>query len=139
MNTEVGSVHPQALGLYGKVNGLQERISRRLRSRLRRGCPMSEGEEANFLHVIQVCHAGLELQPFPDRPRTLRLCQGNYSCAAGLAASTSLKLARYCRKTRIQRTEATSAGAMLAGASVRWNARMLYSSAARIVSARGTK
>ena len=29
---EVGSVHPQALGLYGKVNGLQERISRRPRS-----------------------------------------------------------------------------------------------------------
>ena len=32
MNTEVGSVHSQALGLDGEVNGLQERVSRRLRS-----------------------------------------------------------------------------------------------------------
>jgi hypothetical protein len=32
MNTEVGSVHSQALGLYGEVNGLKERVGRRLRS-----------------------------------------------------------------------------------------------------------
>ena len=29
MNTEVGSVHSQALGLYSEINGLQERVSRR--------------------------------------------------------------------------------------------------------------
>jgi hypothetical protein len=32
MNTKVGSVHSQALGLHGEVNGLQERVARRLRS-----------------------------------------------------------------------------------------------------------
>jgi hypothetical protein len=31
MNTEVGPVHTQALSLYSEVNGLQERVSRRLR------------------------------------------------------------------------------------------------------------
>jgi hypothetical protein len=30
MDTEVGSVHSQALGLHGEVNGLQERIGCRL-------------------------------------------------------------------------------------------------------------
>src|ERR1700685_1643909 len=35
MNTEVGSVHSQALGLYSEVNGLQERVRRRPRSGLR--------------------------------------------------------------------------------------------------------
>jgi hypothetical protein len=30
MNPEVGSVHSKALGLYGEVNGLQERVGRRL-------------------------------------------------------------------------------------------------------------
>jgi hypothetical protein len=32
MNAKVRSVHSQALGLDGEVNGLQQRISRRLRS-----------------------------------------------------------------------------------------------------------
>jgi hypothetical protein len=31
MHTEVGSVHSQALGLDSEVNGLQQRVSRRLR------------------------------------------------------------------------------------------------------------
>jgi hypothetical protein len=31
MNTEVRSVHSQALGLHGKVNRLQERVSPRVR------------------------------------------------------------------------------------------------------------
>jgi alkanesulfonate monooxygenase SsuD/methylene tetrahydromethanopterin reductase-like flavin-dependent oxidoreductase (luciferase family) len=35
MNTKVGAVHSQTLGLHGEVNGLQERVARRLRSRLR--------------------------------------------------------------------------------------------------------
>jgi len=32
VNTKVGSVHSQALGLDGEVNGLQERVGPRLRS-----------------------------------------------------------------------------------------------------------
>ena len=32
MDTKVGSVHSEALGLHGQVNGLQERVGRRLRS-----------------------------------------------------------------------------------------------------------
>jgi hypothetical protein len=32
MDAEVGSVHSQALGLYGEIDGLQEGINRRLRS-----------------------------------------------------------------------------------------------------------
>jgi hypothetical protein len=32
MDAEVGPVHPQALGLYGEIDGLQEGINRRLRS-----------------------------------------------------------------------------------------------------------
>ena len=31
MNAEVGSVHPQALGLHSEIDGLQERIGCRLR------------------------------------------------------------------------------------------------------------
>jgi hypothetical protein len=32
VNTKVRSVHSEALGLHGEVNGLQQRVSRRLRS-----------------------------------------------------------------------------------------------------------
>ena len=30
MNTIVGAVHSQALGLYGEINGLEQRVRRRL-------------------------------------------------------------------------------------------------------------
>ena len=43
----------------------------------------------------------------------------NYPCTTGFAARTLLKLSRYCRKTTTHSTQATSAGAMLAGASVK--------------------
>src|ERR1700675_4690598 len=46
-----------------------------------------------------------------------------YACVAGFALKMPLKLSRYCRKTRIHNTQATSAGAMLPGASARWKDR----------------
>ena len=42
-----------------------------------------------------------------------------YDRAAGFAAKISVKLSRYCRKTSTHSTLATSAGTMVAGASVR--------------------
>src|SRR5215469_5096731 len=54
MNPKVSTVHSQALGLYGKVNGLQQRVRRRPRLGLRGGGPMTEGEKANFLHETLV-------------------------------------------------------------------------------------
>ncbi len=54
MNAEVGSIHSQALSLDGEIDGLEESISRRARFRLRRRCPMTEGEEADLLHTIQI-------------------------------------------------------------------------------------
>ena len=32
MNKEIGSVHSHSLCLHGEINGLQERVGRRLRS-----------------------------------------------------------------------------------------------------------
>jgi hypothetical protein len=46
-------------------------------------------------------------------------CEAIYACVAGFALKMPLKLSRYCRKTRIHNTQATSAGAMLPGAIVR--------------------
>src|ERR1700722_12424103 len=59
-----------------------------------------------------------------------------YPCTAGFAARIPLKLARYCKNPSTHNTHATSPGAM-PGESVRWKARMLYSSAASRVRARG--
>jgi hypothetical protein len=46
-------------------------------------------------------------------------CDALHGCVAGFALKIPLKLLRYWRKTSIQSTEATRAGAMLAGAKVR--------------------
>src|ERR1700688_1762817 len=48
-----------------------------------------------------------------------------YACIAAFALKMPLKLSRYCRKTTIHNTQATSAGAMVPGDIVRCNARML--------------
>jgi DNA invertase Pin-like site-specific DNA recombinase len=42
-----------------------------------------------------------------------------YACVAAFALKMPLKLSRYCRKTRIHNTQATSAGAMVPGDIVR--------------------
>ena len=49
----------------------------------------------------------------------LSYCEAIYACVAGFVLKMPLKLSRYCRKTRIHNTQATSAGAMLPGAIVR--------------------
>jgi hypothetical protein len=49
----------------------------------------------------------------------LAYCEAIYACVAGFTLKMRLKLSRYCRKTRIHNTQATSAGAMLPGAIVR--------------------
>jgi hypothetical protein len=49
----------------------------------------------------------------------LSYCEAIYACVAGFVLKMPLKLSRYCRKTRIHNTLATSAGAMLPGAIVR--------------------
>jgi hypothetical protein len=54
MDPEVGAVRAQLLGGDGQVDGLQERVRGRASVRLRRGRPMSEGEESNFLHAANL-------------------------------------------------------------------------------------
>src|SRR5208282_6243962 len=54
MYAEIGSVHSEALGFHGEIDGLQERVSRGARFRLPRRCPMAERKEADLLHVIQI-------------------------------------------------------------------------------------
>jgi len=49
------------------------------------------------------------------------------------------KLGRCCRKTNTHRTAARMPGPIVAGAIVKWKARMLEISAARRTSANGTK
>ena len=49
------------------------------------------------------------------------------------------KLGRCCRKTNTHRTPTRRPGPMVAGAIVRWKARMLKISAAKRTSASGTK
>jgi hypothetical protein len=45
--------------------------------------------------------------------------EADYFCTTGFAARMPLKQSRYCTKTSTHNTQATSAGAMLDGASVR--------------------
>src|ERR1700751_4217101 len=49
----------------------------------------------------------------------LSYCDAIHACVAALAVKMPLKLSRYCRKTRIHNTQATSAGPMVPGAIVR--------------------
>ena len=51
MDPEIGAVRAQLLGGDGQVDGLQERVRGRAGLRLRRGRPMPEGEESDFLHA----------------------------------------------------------------------------------------
>src|SRR5579871_391177 len=51
----------------------------------------------------------------PCRP----YCDAIHACVAALALKMPLKLSRYCRKTRIHNTQATSAGAIVPGDIVR--------------------
>ena len=84
-----------------------------------------------FARHIGAC----EIRAVPSRPRSRPLQQAGtrtshtaktiYRCVAGFALKMPLKFSRYCRKTRIHNTQATSAGAMPSGAIVRWKARML--------------
>ena len=50
MDAEVSAVRAQLLRRDGKVDGLQQRIGGGPRLRMRRGRPMAEREEADFLH-----------------------------------------------------------------------------------------
>ena len=52
MHTEVGAVRAELLGRDRQVDGLQERVGRRARLRLRRGRPMAEREEADFFRNV---------------------------------------------------------------------------------------
>ena len=51
VDAEVGAVRAQLLGRDGQIDGLQERVGRRARLRLRRGRPVPEREEADLLHA----------------------------------------------------------------------------------------
>ncbi len=47
---EVGAVRAQLLGGHRQVDGLQQRVRRRPGPRVRRGGPVSQGEETDALH-----------------------------------------------------------------------------------------
>ena len=51
VNAEIRPVRAQLLGRDGQIDGLQERVGRRARLRLRRGRPVPEREEADFFHA----------------------------------------------------------------------------------------
>ena len=50
VDAEIGPVRAKFLSRDGEVDGLQLRVSRRARPRLRRGGPMPEREEADLFH-----------------------------------------------------------------------------------------
>jgi hypothetical protein len=77
---------------------------------------------AKTAHYTQPTQANTGLE-WATRPK--QFMPASYACVAGFALKMPAKLSRYCRKTRIHNTQATSAGAMVPGAIVRWNARML--------------
>lgn len=52
MHPEIGPVGAELLGRHRKLDGLQERIGRRARLRLRRRGPVAEGEEADMFHGV---------------------------------------------------------------------------------------
>ena len=54
MHAEIGAVGAELLGRDGQVDGLQQRVGRRARLRLRRGRPVPEREEADLLHALAV-------------------------------------------------------------------------------------
>ena len=50
MHTKIGAVGAQFFSRNGEIDGLQQGVFRRARLRLRRGGPVTEGEEADLLH-----------------------------------------------------------------------------------------
>ena len=54
-----------------------------------------------------------------ETPHATYTAKGIYGYVAGFALKMPLNLSRYCRKTRIHNTQATSAGVMVPGAIVR--------------------
>src|ERR1700733_746997 len=79
----------------------------------------------HLLRALAPCECRIADHAISTQVPFLSYCDAIYACVAAFALKMPLKLSRYCRKTRIHNTQATRAGAMVAGDIVRGNARML--------------